>query len=101
MWGSKYSCNPQHLYEYIDKNYPEYECIWSLMDARTPVPGHAKRVRRGSLEYYYYLATSKYFVNNVNFETAYVKRDGQIEIQTMHGTPLKTLPQRGQPPAVY
>lgn len=91
MWGSKYSCNPQHLYEYIDKNYPEYECIWSLMDARTPVPGHAKRVRRGSLEYYYYLATSKYFVNNVNFETAYVKRDGQIEIQTMHGTPLKTL----------
>lgn len=43
------------------------------------------------LEYYYYLATSKYFVNNVNFETAYVKRDGQIEIQTMHGTPLKTL----------
>lgn len=91
MWGSKYSCNPQHLYEYIDANYPEYECIWSLKDARTPVPGHAKRVRRGSQEYYYYLATSKYFVNNVNFETAYVKRDGQIEIQTMHGTPLKTL----------
>lgn len=91
MWGSKYSCNPQHLYEYIDKNYPEYECIWSLKDARTPVPGHAKRVRRGSLEYFYYLATAKYFVNNVNFETDYVKRDGQIEIQTMHGTPLKTL----------
>ncbi len=91
MWGSKYSCNPQHLYEYIDKNYPEYECIWSLKDARTPVPGHAKRVRRGSLAYFYYLATSKYFVNNVNFENAYVKRDGQIEIQTMHGTPLKTL----------
>lgn len=91
MWGSKYSCNPQALYEYIDSNYPEYECIWSLVDARTPIKGRGKRVRRGSQEYYYYLATSKYFVNNVNFEAGYVKRKGQIEIQTMHGTPLKTL----------
>ncbi len=91
MWGSKFSCNPKHLYEFIDKNYPEYECIWSLEDPRTPISGNGKRVKRGSLEYFYYLATSKYFVNNVNFEDAYEKRDGQIEIQTMHGTPLKTL----------
>lgn len=91
MWGSKYSCNPQHLYEYIDKHHPEYQCIWSLKDERTPIPGNAIRVRRGSQEYYRYLATAKYFVNNVNFEDNYVKRDGQIEIQTMHGTPLKTL----------
>ena len=91
MWGAKYSCNPQHLYEYIDKNYPEFECIWSLNDEHTPIKGNGIRVRRGSQEYYKYLATAKYFVNNVNFETDYVKRDGQIEIQTMHGTPLKTL----------
>lgn len=91
MWGTKYSCNPQALYEYIDKNYPEYECIWFLEDARTPIKGKGKRVRRGSQEYYHYLATAKYFVNNVNFATDYVKRKGQIEIQTMHGTPLKTL----------
>lgn len=91
MWGSKYSCNPQHLYEYIDKNYPQYECIWVLKDEFTPINGNAIKVRRGSLEYFHYLATAKYLVNNVNFEDAYVKRDGQIEIQTMHGTPLKTL----------
>lgn len=91
MWGAKYSCNPQALYEYIDKNHPEYECIWSLNDVRTPIKGKGKRVRRGSLEYYHYLATAKYLVNNVNFPNDYEKRDGQIEIQTMHGTPLKTL----------
>lgn len=91
MWGSKYSCNPQHLYEYIDKNYPEYKCVWSLRDSRMPINGNGIRVRRGSQEYFKYLATAKYLVNNVNFEDAYVKRDGQIEIQTMHGTPLKTL----------
>lgn len=91
MWGSKYSCNPQHLYEYIDKNYPQYQCIWVLRDEFTPIKGNAVKVRRGSIEYFHYLATAKYLVNNVNFEDAYVKRDGQIEIQTMHGTPLKTL----------
>ncbi|MDE6025499.1 MAG: CDP-glycerol:glycerophosphate glycerophosphotransferase [Lachnospiraceae bacterium] len=91
MWGTKYSCNPQALYEYIDKHYPNYECIWSLEDPRTPIKGKGIRVRRGSQKYYEYLATAKYFVNNVNFEDAYVKRKGQIEIQTMHGTPLKTV----------
>lgn len=91
IWGRKYSCNPQHLYEYIDKNYPEYKCVWSLNDARMPINGRGIRVRRGSQEYYKYLATAKFFINNVNFEASYEKREGQIEIQTMHGTPLKTL----------
>lgn len=91
MWGSKYSCNPRYLYEYIDEHHPEFECIWSLSDEHIPINGNGKRVRRLSFKYFYYLATSKYFVNNVNFHPHYVKRPGQIEIQTMHGTPLKTL----------
>ncbi len=91
MWGNKYSCNPKHLYEFINKHYPDYECIWSLDDPRTPINGNGKRVKKGSIEYFYYLATSKYFINNVNFEDAYEKREGQIEVQTMHGTPLKTF----------
>lgn len=91
MWGAKYSCNPQYLYEYIDKNYPQYKCVWSLNDERMPIKGRGIRVRRHSQEYYHYLATAKYLVNNVNFPNEYVKREGQIEIQTMHGTPLKTF----------
>ena len=91
MWGSKYSCNPRYLYEYIDENYPDWECVWSMTDEHTPIKGNGKRVRRFSLKYFYYLATSKFFVNNVNFADHYAKRPGQIEIQTMHGTPLKTL----------
>lgn len=91
MWGTKYSCNPRCLYEYIDENYPQYKCVWSMKDEHYPIKGNGIRVRRGSKEYYHYLATAKYLVNNVNFEDNYVKRDGQIEIQTMHGTPLKTM----------
>ena len=91
MWASKYSCNPRYLYEYIDKNYPEYECIWALRDQHVPIKGNGKRARRHSLKYFYYLATSRFLVNNVNFPGHYDKRPDQIEIQTMHGTPLKTL----------
>ncbi|WP_405303916.1 CDP-glycerol glycerophosphotransferase family protein [Methanobrevibacter sp.] len=91
MWGDKYSCNPRYLYEYIDSNHPDWQCIWSLTDEHTPINGNGIRVRRFSLKYFYYLATSKYFVNNVNFYDHYIKRPGQVEIQTMHGTPLKTL----------
>ena len=91
MWGSKFNCNPRAIYEYIDKKYPEFKCVWALNDEHIPITGRGARVRRGSLEYYKVLAEAKYLVNNVNFVDDYIKRDGQIEIQTMHGTPLKTL----------
>ncbi len=90
-WGGQYSCNPRALYEYIDREHPEYKCVWSLTDEKTPINGKGIRVQRFSGEYYHYLATAKYFVNNVNFENAYKKREGQIEIQTMHGTPYKSM----------
>lgn len=91
MWGQKCDCNPRALYEYIDKMYPEYTCVWSLVDERIPITGRGIRVRRGSPVYYYYLATAKYLVNNVNFEDQFIKRPEQVMIETMHGTPYKTL----------
>lgn len=91
MWGTKYSCSPRYLYEYIDENHPDYECIWSLDDEDFPINGNGIKVRRNGLKYFYYLARSKYFVDNVNFANNFEKRNGQVYIQTMHGTPLKTL----------
>lgn len=91
LWGRSYSCNPAALYEYIIENHPEYECVWFLNDVNTPVRGNAKKVERKSEEYYYYLATAKYFVYNANFPVSFIKREGQIIVQTMHGTPFKTF----------
>ena len=91
LWGRKYNCNPAALYEYIDKNHPEYECVWFLNDLDTPVKGRAKKVQRGSEEYYKYLATAKYLVYNNNLPLTFKKREGQIIIQTMHGTPFKSF----------
>ena len=69
------------LYDYIDKNYPEYKCVIFLKDEKTPVKGKGIRVRKGSRDYYYHLATAKYFVYDAKPEAAYKKRPGQIEIQ--------------------
>jgi CDP-glycerol glycerophosphotransferase len=90
-WGKNYECNPRALYEYIDKNYPKYKTVWSLRDPLTHIEGSAEKIRMHSLKYYYYMATAKYFVNNVNFPDFYRKRKDAVELQTMHGTPLKTL----------
>lgn len=90
-WGKNFECNPRALYEYIDAHYPQYKTVWSLRDPLTHIEGHAVKVRMHSLKYYYYMATAKYFVNNVNFPDFYRKRKQAVELQTMHGTPLKTL----------
>ena len=90
-WRNKYNCNPRYLYEYIDKNYPEYECIWVFNDESIKINGKGKKVRFRSLKYFYYMATAKYFINNVNFPDFYNKRKKAVEIQTMHGTPLKKI----------
>lgn len=91
MWGRRYSCNPAALYEYIDKYHPEYECVWFLNDPDTPINGRAKKIKRGTDEHKHYLATAKYFVFNNNMPRSFRKREGQVIVQTMHGTPFKSF----------
>lgn len=96
FWGinNQFNDNPEALYRYIEKNYPNMTTVIVLKDAIRAYPEYpnSKVVSYGTEAYWYYLARSKYFVNNVNFtELPRVKRNEQIEIQTMHGTPLKTL----------
>ncbi|MGX4686645.1 bifunctional glycosyltransferase/CDP-glycerol:glycerophosphate glycerophosphotransferase [Vagococcus sp. JNUCC 83] len=90
-WGKEYSCNPQALCEYVQKNDKKIKNIVFLQDAFHEVDGNVTTVKINSLKYYYYLARAKYLVNNVNFPDFYKKRSDAIEIQTMHGTPLKKL----------
>lgn len=91
MWGEKYSCNPRYQYEYINDNHPDWKCIWSFTDEHTPMKGNGIKVRRNSLKYFYYLATSKYLINNGTFFYGYENRNKQIQVQTMHGFGYKTV----------
>ncbi|HEX2306901.1 MAG TPA: glycosyltransferase [Jatrophihabitantaceae bacterium] len=48
-------------------------------------------VRSGSYAYYVALSRSKYLVNNATFPAQFGKRDGQVYLNTWHGTPLKAM----------
>lgn len=48
-------------------------------------------VTYSSDEYVRLLASAKYLVNDVTFPFYYIKKEGQVYLNTWHGTPLKTL----------
>lgn len=89
--GKSYSGNPKYIYEYLIENGydKEYQFIWSYQ-GELEIPGNPIMVNREEEDYYRYLALSKYWVNNIIFPV-HRKREGNVYIQTWHGTPLKRL----------
>lgn len=69
----------------------DYKYVWSFKEPGKKIPGNPRQVKRFSLAYYYYLATSKYWVSNSRLPKHLDKREGNIYLQTWHGTPLKKL----------
>lgn len=57
---------------------------YSLLDKVTLITASSRK-------YCKILASAKYFVNNVTLPTYFVKREGQVYLNTWHGTPLKGL----------
>ncbi|MDW5472574.1 CDP-glycerol glycerophosphotransferase family protein [Staphylococcus equorum] len=90
-WGDQVSCSPKAIYESMQKNYKDYKNIWMLNDINIPIEGNSAKVKMNSLKYWYHLATAKYFVQNTNMPIWYKKRNGQREVQTFHGTFMKTM----------
>lgn len=54
------------------------------------VPG-LEIVMRGSRKYYKAAGTSKYWFSDMCLDYDFIKRDGQVLVNTWHGTPLKKL----------
>lgn len=50
-----------------------------------------KMLRAESLTYYKYASKAKYLVNDTSFPRRFIKKDGQIILNTWHGTPLKNM----------
>lgn len=96
--GSLISCNPAALCKQLldDPKYSGFTHIWAVR-ADTEIPSWAednpriKFIRVHSREYLKALATCKYLVNNTTFPPYFQRLDGQVYVNTWHGTPLKTL----------
>lgn len=96
--GSSMSCNPYAIFKYLlsDTRFDGWTHVWVLSDkGRIPQKYKSRPniifVSRNSDLYRRYLASSRYLINNNTFPEYYMRKPGQIYLNTWHGTPLKTL----------
>jgi CDP-glycerol glycerophosphotransferase len=99
--GNGALCNPEAIFRELlsSADMADLHHIWVLNDFhrhrefRSEFARHpgVKFVRYRSVGYYRALATSEYLINNATFPPEFYKREGQVYVNTWHGTPLKRM----------
>ncbi len=89
--GKQCGSHPLGIAEELRRRGDDREHLWAVTDWSVPVPEGGTGVLRGTEEYYEALARSKYLISNDDMQAPFRKRDGQVYLQTWHGTPLKRI----------
>lgn len=100
--GKKVNGNIFYLARYLatSEEYKDYKIYVSSMGRnvkafKTFFAEHGVEnlsiVMLASDEYFRLLASAKYLINDTSFGPYFLKKDGQVYLNTWHGTPLKTL----------
>jgi CDP-glycerol glycerophosphotransferase len=89
--GKQCADNPLAIADELRRRGDDREHIWAVNDFSVAAPEGARVVLSGTEDYYEALARSRYLIANDDMGTAYQKRDGQVYVQTWHGTPLKRI----------
>lgn len=92
FFGKSYSDSPKYIFEYLNENYPgKYKYIWVNAGKKLNLPFAAKQIKRFSFRYFFYMARAGYIVFNGRQPQYFIKRKGNVFLETWHGTPLKKL----------
>lgn len=94
--GAKYNCNPKAITDkIIEKGLATkdpFEIVYAFINPqefKNIIPKEIIPVEIGSLEYFYYLATSQFIIANTRLGGGiywpFAKKNGQYYIQTQHG----------------
>lgn len=92
--GCGYGCNPKYIAECLRKEYGRdaFDIVWGIDSGRYTIPGDIRTVKIGTYQYYWEIATSHIWVDNVRKQIDIRKREGQFYIQTWHGAaPMKKV----------
>ncbi|MEK5524016.1 glycosyltransferase [Heyndrickxia sp. FSL W8-0423] len=96
--GKNMTGNPYAIFKGIlkDPAFRHFQHIWAIEEEKNIIPIYKNYknvvfVKIHSDEYLKYLTEAKYLINNTSFPYYFQKKQGQIYINTWHGTPLKTL----------
>ncbi len=94
-------CHPEAVFRYLldAPDLAHLRHVWVLRrgavdpDRLRELRSHPRVsvVRPGTPAYLRHLATAGYLVNNATFVPGFGKREGQIYLNTWHGTPLKAM----------
>jgi CDP-glycerol glycerophosphotransferase len=87
--GRQYSCNPRAIYAEMRRRRPDLDYAWVTVDGQFGAPAGARLLLAGSKDHYEAMARARYIVSNDLLPAWFEKRDGQVVLQTWHGTPLK------------
>lgn len=101
FYGRGMLCNPYAIFLELldDPRYAHLQHVWvlekpeeeNLLISRYKNRKNVTFVKFQSKQYVKYLCTAKYLVNNSTFPNYYIKKPGQVYINTWHGIPLKTM----------
>jgi CDP-glycerol glycerophosphotransferase len=89
--GKQCTDNPLGIAEELRRRGDDREHIWVVNDYCVAVPPGARAVLTGTEEYFEALARCRYVVSNDDMPAEFRKREGQVYLQTWHGTPLKRV----------
>jgi CDP-glycerol glycerophosphotransferase len=89
--GKQCSDNPRGIAEELRRRGDDREHIWVVTDYATELPAGGRAVLSGTEDYFEVLARCRYVISNDDMPPEYRKREGQLYLQTWHGTPLKRI----------
>lgn len=79
------------IHELLRRVRPDLTLYWGVSDYASAVPEGGVPVLMRSRRWYEVLATSRYLINNIDFDRWFAKRPGQVLLQTFHGYPSKSM----------
>lgn len=91
FYGRNASCNPLAIDRELAVRAPGVTRYWSVVDLSVQVPDGAIPVVEGSPEWWRARGASRLLVVNDWLRRRFARREGQVVLQTWHGTPLKRL----------
>ena len=89
--GKQCTDNPRGIAEELRRRGDDREHIWVVTDYAAAVPEGGRAVLSGTEEYFDALARCRYVISNDDMQPFFRKREGQLYLQTWHGTPLKKI----------
>lgn len=97
--GKNATCNAYAMFLELSSSpkFKNFTHVWCLNDTKSESAQELKKfknvkvIKRETLEYVRYLTKAKYLINNTSFPSYFHKKEGQVYINTWHGTPLKTI----------